>query len=70
MNKQEQGLYYLAMISIIVGAGLRISHVLNTYAVMIFGFVLALVISSRYTRRLKARTEELEEEVNQLRSKQ
>jgi 1,4-dihydroxy-2-naphthoate octaprenyltransferase len=70
MNKQEKTLYYLATLLVIVGAVLHISHVLNSSALMTFGFALALLTSGRYARRLKARTEELEEEVRQLRSAQ
>ena len=70
MNKQEKTLYYLSLALVILGVGLKIAHVITSSFISNFGFVLALLNYGSYARRLKARTEELEEEVRQLRSAQ
>jgi positive regulator of sigma E activity len=71
MNTQEKTLYYLSLLLIIISVGLRIFHVLNSsdaHLLMSLSFSLGFLAYGRYARRLKARNEELEQEVSSLRS--
>ena len=71
MNTQEKVIYYLGIATVLISVGLRISHVLdgsNGHLLMSLGFALGFIAYGRYARRLKTRTEELEQEISHLRS--